>query len=318
MNPAPTYVLNRDSATGRALRRWQALESELRRRDLLGPVLRPASRTETISLAAQARLTSPLVVAVGGDGTVADVLTGLSLHPGTPRLAILPLGTGNDAARMLGIRSPRHALDALEQGLSRPLDAIQLTTGVGSQRDTRLGLVVAGAAFAAELLRHTSPAAKRWLGGPLAYALGFFRALRHFHSPHLRMSLDGQLIVQPTPALVCANATTAGGGGMRVAPCARPDDGLLDVLILSGLSRWQLAAQFVRLVRGTHLNHPAVRHVHAREIVIEPEVGTQSDGGSAVPMQLDGDLAGAAPAQIRVLPHHVSVIALPPSREVRS
>ncbi len=300
------FIINRESASGRATARWRAIEPELHRRGLSGEVLTPTSREETVTCAARAAEAGRLVVAVGGDGTVRDVLTGLSRASPAPRLAILPLGSGNDAARMVGITSRQAAIEALAGGRSRTIDALEITGGHPTGGPPRQGLVIAGAAFAAEILRHTPASAKRWLGGPLAYALGFFHALGRFRVPEMHIDTGDTSLSGPVLALACANGSTAGGGAMRVAPPARIDDGLLDLIVVRGLGRLQLALQFVNLVRGTHLGHPAVRHQLVREFTFRPTTAV------GVALQLDGDLIGQAPARVRVLPGHVEIIVPTP------
>lgn len=242
------------------------------------------------------------VIAAGGDGTTRAVADGL-LTAGATRaaLGLLPLGTGNDLAGHLGVGCLPAALEALRTGREQRLDVIEVSDPTAPDRAPQHALLFAAAGFAPALLARTRPWLKRWLGRPLSYSAGFFLALVRFRAPWLRVQTadwrrEGRFFH------VCAgNSERAGGGVMRLSPGARLNDGRLELCLIGALSRLEIVRNFPRLLRGTFPGHPQVSYLPGRELVIE--------SAQPQPLALDGDVAGATPARLRVLPGALRVIA---------
>jgi diacylglycerol kinase (ATP) len=116
----------------------------------------------------------------------------------------------------------------------------------------------------------------------------------------MQLTVDGASWVLKAMLCVVSNGPTF-GGGMRIAPSARPDDGLLDVCVVSEASRWELITTFPRVYGGTHATHPKVRLVQGRRIRIETI--------HPVPLLVDGEIVGLTPAEITVVPGAIDVMA---------
>lgn len=244
-----------------------------------------------------------LIVAVGGDGTVNEVASGLLQHPPpTPLLAVLPAGTGNDVARLLGVASPEAAIAALEGRRVTRWDVIEIECSVDGRSVRRHALLFAGAGFVGEVIRQTTPRVKAWCGPTLSYAVGFFRALMRQQAAQFRVRGPDLDYEGPLLTALAANASHAGGGGMRLGPGARMDDGLFDVSIIRSVGRREVARQFLRLTRGTHIRHPAVDYFPATWLEID--ANTPSD------VVADGELVGTTPARFTLLPKALPMVRL--------
>lgn len=189
------------------------------------------------------------VIAVGGDGTVNEVLNGLSGHD-VP-LGIVPAGTANDFARQVGIpEDAEHALHLILHGEPVRLDTAEL--------NGRRFLNVSTGGIGAEATAETGAGAKAALG-PLAYALTGFRKFVALEARPLVFRMpDGE---HPHDALIFAvgNARES-GGGMPVTPLASPNDGLLDVCVIERMGHADAARLTLKVRRGEHLGEPGVHY----------------------------------------------------------
>lgn len=240
------------------------------------------------------------IIAAGGDGTVNEIANGLLLSPNAgSSLGILPVGTGNDVAQTVGVGTLAQALQVLEKGHTRDIDVIEVSAGADQQ--VRYALLFAAVGFAGEVTRWTTPRVKRWFGPKYCYSVGFFRALGRFASPSMRIQSEGRNF-EGRMFLVCAgNTETAGGGVMRLSPGASFTDGLMNISVIEAFSRFSILQNFPKLLRGTHVEHPAVTYFTGREISMEAE--------PPMPIQIDGELWGETPARFRVCPGALRVIA---------
>ena len=170
-----------------------------------------------------------LIIAAGGDGTLNETvngLMGLSIDA-RPALGVVPLGTANDFAIGCGIpRDPENALALCMEGESVPID-------VGKANE-RWFLNAASAGFGARVIATTSPELKRLLGTAAYTLMGAILAM-NVQQYHGRLALPGREITGSGPAVIVGNGRQT-GGGVQVAPRARIDDGLLDVLVIRHIS----------------------------------------------------------------------------------
>ncbi len=250
------------------------------------------------------------LVMVGGDGMVHLGLNALAgngtgegagddaRYGGRIPLGIIPTGTGNDMARALGL--PRHNLPAAcEQVLEsladggRMIDAGKITAG-GTSR-WFAGVVSAG--FDAAVNERAN--AWRWPRGKIRYQLAMLRELASFRAISYTVTADGERWQQGAMLISVANGQSI-GGGMRIAPEAVLDDGLLDLFIVSRVSRTGLLAVFPKVFSGRHVDHPAVQLRRVRRVEL---------AASNIVAYADGERIGSLPLTIEVVPRAVRILA---------
>jgi len=231
-----------------------------------------------------------LIAVCGGDGTVADVAGGLA--GSSVPLAILPGGTANILAVELGI--PRTLSEAAEL-IFRP-NCAPRSLDMGQIGD-RYFLVRASAGFEAAVIEKTGQPLKNRFG-PFGYGVGAIWALRPRLAAHFRLTLDGRVVEAAGLNVFIANAGHIGLLGLVLSPCIRPDDGLLDVILLEAAPRSlvALAASAVRLDKGAG----SLRHWQVRGVTVEADPPQSVHG--------DGDMAGRTPITVGVLPGAVRVL----------
>jgi YegS/Rv2252/BmrU family lipid kinase len=231
-----------------------------------------------------------MVIAVGGDGTVADVATGI--HGSPAALGIVPTGSTNIGARSLGIPANPAAALALFGGSYR-LRSIDV-----GRSDGRSFVHIAGAGFDAELFRAANPVWKRRLGW-FAYFPAAVAALR-LPPSEVRITTDEALLETRSPLVLIANGGSAIAPDFRIYPGIAVDDGWLDVLVFTPSTPAQIAATLGFASRQRLDRSPHVTYRRARTVTIE----------AAPPLlvELDGDPRGVTPRQFRVEPLALRVV----------
>ena len=310
--PAPTLIIVNPKA-GKKPPRIPRLEARLK--DILGEVelARTAGPRDAIRIAREAvRSGVERLVVGGGDGTLSEVVTGIldSGLGGEVEIGFLPLGSGCDLARSVGLpRSIPQALELLAQGERRKLDAgrVRFVGRDGSPgsfcfiNETSFGL----SGLTVDWMNRFG----RRLGPRLGFAVAAAQAVLRGQTPDVAITVDGREVHRgPTSMVVVANGCFF-GGGMKIAPHARPDDGEFDVVIVSPLSRPRFLANFPSLYKGTHLSHPAVRVFKGKQIEARPQ------DGSHAPLDTDGEALGVLPISVELLPRAVTFFGFPPGDE---
>jgi diacylglycerol kinase family enzyme len=213
------------------------------------------------------------VVAVGGDGTVHEVLKGLA---GTDKtLGVVPIGSGNDFARMLGLKGLPWPL-ALEHALFAPEEAVDLGVVNGEPFGASLGL-----GFDA-LVAKKALSAPPFLRGMPRYLYALFAVLKDLRLPEGRVFLDGEEVYRGPLLLLAAMNGPAYGGGIPIAPMADPRDGRLAVVLAGRFSRLGVVLILPRLLLGRHLGHKEVRAFSGRVL--------EAHFAAPVPAHADGEL----------------------------
>ncbi len=235
---------------------------------------------EPVPLAREAAAIGHDLVACGGDG-LAAVVAGVAADTGR-RLAVVPTGAGNDFARGLGY-DPKHPLDAfgaLEHGHDRVVDLGRV--------NGRWYTCVTASGFDAEANRWANTVHR--LSGTALYVAAVLRTLAVYKPHPFRLTVDGDAH-EIKAWLVAVGNGPAYGGGMKIAPAASLDDGLLDVTVVGEMNRLQMLVNFPKVFKGTHTSHPKVSTFRATRVELESL-------DLAVPMDVyaDGERVGPLPA----------------------
>lgn len=230
------------------------------------------------------------IVAVGGDGTLFEVVNGM-IEQALP-LYLVPCGTGNDFARALGLsKDPLAALESQLSGHAQPVDLCLINDAAF--------LNVSGTGFDVEVLRQTERFKQR-LRGLLPYLLGVFAALRRYQPIEVDVELDGQRTRRRLTILAVANGQYI-GGGMRVAPFASPTDGLFDVMMVDAVPRWKIALLLPLFVTGRFTRLSIVTCARCRSLTLSAPHMT---------LNLDGELQPHSQAHYQVRAGHL-MMSLP-------
>lgn len=291
--PPLALIHNPASGRGTSTRRLAEAERLLRHAGFEWTSLTSSRSGEAIQLSRQAALAgAEVVVACGGDGTVSQVAQGL-LGTGAS-LGVLPLGTGNDFARHLGLQRLESAVDALSRNEHRRIDAVAWRTDADSGHLINVG----GCGFDAVVAERVNRGF-RGLRGTSAYVAAVMATLASYQATEIHLEVDGASF--SVRAMLCAIANASSyGGGMRIAPTADLADGWLDCIVIGEVSRMEFLRTFPRVFRGDHLTHPAVTALRGKRIRI--------DAARSLPLLCDGELTGSTPVVFEVEPSALSVV----------
>jgi diacylglycerol kinase (ATP) len=285
---APLIVVNPAAGNGSALRLVAWIREQIASRPDTTLVItdRPGDAETRVTLAV--REGRERVVAVGGDGTVQEVVNGLLTGDAPAELGIVPVGTGNDLARSLGLATdPAEAWTAALGPATRPLDVGRARNGEGLER---WFASAGGLGFDAQVA--AAVATRRgWQAGRAGYLLTTLSELRRFENRRVRLTVDDATIEGDVLLVAFANGEFY-GGGMRIAPGARTDDGRIDVCVVGDISRLTAIRQLPNLYRGTHVGHPAVRMLSGSNLEV--------DGDPRARVHLDGEPFGTLPLSVAV------------------
>jgi diacylglycerol kinase (ATP) len=232
------------------------------------------------------------VAVIGGDGTLNGVVNAVltSDRPGTP-IAFFPAGRGKDASRTIpSFPASSIGKDPIDWTDSRRVDVGMVQAANGAERyfinASDIGLSAAAASFATKLPRQI---------GSIAYVLGAVYGFIATRPATATMKLDGDLSIELNNLLTIAVCNGRSfGGGIYIAPEASADDGLFDIVAVRNANVLDLVLNLPKLKRGTLLHHPALTRWRSRSLVI--------DGTSLGPVDLDGEIWGAAPLTYSLLP----------------
>ena len=255
--------------------------------------------------AAAADLGHDRVIAVGGDGTVQEVINGLmagSHGSPPPMLGVVPAGSGNDLARSLDLPlAPMEALPVALGERTRPLD-LGLAASGGVQRYFH---AAGGTGFDAEVAFTMSGKRSGWQRGRAGYFLSTLNELRRYRNRELRIRLatpDGARELEGRFLFVAFANGPFYGGGMKICPDASNADGMLDVCLVGDISRLGALKELPGIYRAAHVNHPLVEMVRVLEMRIEGAADTR--------VHLDGEPMGTLPVDVRIRPAALRVAVM--------
>ena len=248
----------------------------------------------TTLVAQQLGMHPDAVIVVGGDGTVHEAANGWLQAGGGAPLAVVPVGTGNDFTKMLGCgRDWRAACRQIAQARTRQIDVARcndfyFVNSLGIGFDARV-------AMAANRMQ--------WLHSRAVYAVALLRTLCFAHATPVARVRYADTEIEAPITLIAVNNGRVEGGAFVLAPQAEIDDGLLDVVVARGLSRLGILGLVPRVLRGSHIDHPAVAIFRTGKLLIESDTG--------LPVHADGEIrySDAHRLKIELLPRQLTLVA---------
>lgn len=240
-----------------------------------------------------------LIIAAGGDGTLNEVVNGIGENLGEARVGLLPLGTGNDFARTIGVPDDLEAaIDLIVTGETRAVDLVRVTSD-----EVRYFVNVSAGGFSGLVDEKLTPEMKKtW--GPLAYLRGAAAALSELRAYRTTLAFDNsESLTLDLYNVVVANGRYVAGGTL-IAPEASIDDGLLDIVLIPQRSAPELALLAAKVALGTHLTSNAIVFRRAANLTVNSKPGMW--------FNVDGELVGNEPTRFEILPRALRFIAPKP------
>jgi diacylglycerol kinase (ATP) len=288
------FLVNPAAENGATGRRWPELAHKAATLGLRGDALLSERPSQLAELARQAADGGAgLLVVVGGDGTVNEVVNGIAGREDV-ELAVIPRGTGWDFVRTYDI--PRRLEDAVEVALRGRTRVIDLGRaryrGWDGSDGESLFANIASAGMSGAIAKRSNEGSKA-LGGKASYLWATLAVFSRWRSDEVQVAVDGEERRGRMHDVVVANGRYF-GGGMKICPQAEPDDGLFDVLLIGDLTKRDLLLTLPKTYRGKHLPHPKAEVLRGAVVDLEtPE---------PLPVELDGEQPGTTPARFEVVP----------------
>lgn len=244
---------------------------------------------QAIDLAHGASRNHEIVVALGGDGTIREVLEGTWESNST--IGIIPSGTGNDYAR--GLNIPNKTRAAVENILAKnsvPFD-------VCFKNELVFG-VLSSIGFPVDVIQHVNDNRGSFWKGQIAFLISVISTINHLKSYPVRITIDGKIIEKEVVGLFVMNMPY-GGGGMMFTPEASHENGVMHLLTIDKVSKMDLSITLPRVYFGKHTTHPAVNILTGREIKVESD---------PLAIMLDGDIFPPVSFHAKIKPQATRVI----------
>jgi YegS/Rv2252/BmrU family lipid kinase len=288
-------IVNPAAGRGRVRREWPRLAGRLRAAGLDFEVVETRVPGEGIVHAERAARDHDAVIAVGGDGTVHEVVNGLMRSGGAAALGVVPLGSGDDFAKML---SPGDAVERLTRDLPQALDVGLIRSG-DATRWFANGMDIG---FGAHAVRNMTKV-PGFLTGLGAYLGAVVLTMVRYPKLEISLQLDGGPAQAQVTSLTAVMNGSCFGGSFRVCPEARADDGHLDLLVARDCSRLDILALLPKIMRGAHAGDPRLQQARARRVSIESD--------APLLVEADGEIAfeEARRLEIEVQPGALRVLA---------
>ena len=282
-------ILNPAAGGGHARRVWPRLAAALAAAGVAAEAVETRGPGDATTLVARAfERGTRRFLAVGGDGTLNEVVNGLGTGGERAAVAVAPLGTGNDWARGLGVPCGARALARMLKAERRvPHDLGRIEYTLGGRRGTRHFLNVAGLGYDADVLGRLGTRGPR----SLRYLWAVVAGLARYEAPVCVIDCDGTRIEARLLVAFAAIGRYC-GGGLKIAPAAEPGDGLLELAAVRAIPPLAALVRVPKLYLGTLAGDSAAITARAARILIETDRPTG--------VEADGQLLGLAPACIDV------------------
>jgi diacylglycerol kinase (ATP) len=274
------FIVNPAASRGKGNSMGKWVEEECRKRNLdfdLQYTTRPLEATE---MAAKSIGSFRNIVAVGGDGTLQEVINGLM--DADVNVGIIPVGTGNDFVRAVDIPiQPHIALNTIIAGHTKRIDV-----GKMNNRIFHNGV---GIGFDAWVVDESLKV--KYLRGHAVYLYAIFKTLKNYKAPLMELRYNEESFIEKLFLITVGNGTSL-GGGIKLTPFAKIDDGLLDLNIIEDVNKLKILQNLVKAYSGEHVNMPQVRTDTCKSVVIKSEDG--------LAVHADGELIGCELKEIKI------------------
>ncbi len=288
------FLVNPASDNGATGKHWPEIARLAAERGLTGDTFLSERPGQLTGLAREeAEGGAKLLVVVGGDGTMNEVVNGIAGLEGV-EIAIVHRGTGGDFIRSFGIpRKLEDALDVARSGRTQEVDLGRATLRTWAGREGEIWFAnIASAGMSGAVAKRVNETGKA-LGGKISYAWSTVAVFARWRNTQINVSVGEEHRSGPMYDVVVANGKYF-GGGMKIAPEAEAADGLFDVLLIGDISKKDLVLTLPKIYRGTHLPHPKAELLQGAKVTIDAPI--------PLPVELDGEQPGTTPASFEIVP----------------
>lgn len=301
-------VVNPVSANGRTGKNWPNIADYLKKNNIDFVFRKSEYPEHAIKMVRKALKDGyKYIMSVGGDGTANEVVNGFfengNLINPEAELIIFSRGTGSDFIRSLGIgNSKKEIIEIIKNGRKKLIDIVKIDYINNQNHKTwRYFLNISDAGIGGETVARIEKGGK-FFNGKLTYLLGILKTLAFYKNKKFKVKIDDKEIVNDkVNSIVVANGSHF-AGGMNIAPGARIDDGLLNLIVLGNLNKLEIITNLYKAYSGRHLSHPKVNSYQGKDIEISSE--------EKVYLNIDGEAAGKLPAHFKIIPKKISILLL--------
>jgi YegS/Rv2252/BmrU family lipid kinase len=300
------FIVNPNSGNGTTAVKWTEIENGLHLNDLPYSVSYTKAPMDAVTLTRNAIEDGfDCIAAVGGDGTINEVINGFYSHGKkineNTLFTAIPMGTGCDLARVIDLKKDLKSIIRIwEEGSIVVCDIVEAKyTGWNGQRESRYFINMADIGLGSETVIRVNRNSKV-LGGFLSFLTGAVGTIINYKNRYVTVTVDGTSIYSGPSSLVAVANGKYFGGSMMIAPNAEINDGLLDIIVLKDFKKFELICNLPRVYKGAHLNHLNVNSYKGKEVLIE--------SSEEVFLEMDGETTGRADATFRIIPSDMRIL----------
>lgn len=300
------FIVNPVSAGNKTLKEWPVFEIKLKEKGFkFDWIYTEYPEHATIITREVIKSGYDLIVSVGGDGTMNEILNGFfengNLINDEAKLAVFARGTGCDFIRSFGIkRGFENFVKILEKNEVQKLDVGKVSfLHTSGQVVTKHFLNISDVGLGGETTRRVNKT-KKHLKGFLAFLIGAMLTILKYRNKTIELEIDGKIVKsEKINSVIVANAKYF-GGGMYISPNSEVNDGLLDIIIIGDFKTLELIRDFHLIYNGKHLTHQKISHYKAKKVKITSE--------PVALLEFDGEQQGTTPAEFEIIQQAVKVL----------
>ncbi len=300
------FVVNPVSGNGKTYKKWQAVENKLRSKGYKFDQLFTEAELHATEITAQALQSGyNHIIAVGGDGTINEVLNGFYCNSEEASknavLSVVPMGTGSDFSRGLNLSSNLNYIEKLlKDGQEQLCDVVCASyKGWDGREVSRYYINIADVGIGSETVYRVNRSSKAG-GGFWSFLTAGLASIFSFKNPVLSVEVDGQEIYSGESTMTVISNGKYFGGGIMISPQAEIGDGSLEVMVFEGLSKRECLLLLPSLYKGKHLDYPRLRIARGQEVRVHSQ--------QQIFLEMDGESPGTGNIHFKILPADLKLV----------
>lgn len=306
-SPKWMVIANPKAGKNKVLEEWHLIDKALKDAGVVFDSVFSKSKYHSIELAVKAvRDGYRNIIAVGGDGTIHEVVNGIFLQKEVPtddiRLGVIPAGSGNDWVKMYGIPADYvKCAEIIAAGRVVKQDIFRVDVVESKVKQSRFMINGSGVGLDAVICRECNAMKEKGQSGKWIYVKAAAKSFLKMSPKLFRVEVDGEIFFKGKALSVALANGVYSGGGMIQAPDAVMDDGMVNVTVIGNMSRAKILVRFKELFSGRIYQIPDIYHTVGKSARIFIE-------GDEFPVEVDGEVIGGTPVELAVLPKALSIV----------